>query len=87
MSELYKKIGKNLSERIRPDCEAAPWVVNEVKELEQKLSIAVEALEAITQMNHRDQGAVHGNVVPTTVLLATALSIASESLEKIRGEG
>lgn len=26
-----------LSDRIRPDCEAAPWVVKEVKKLEQEL--------------------------------------------------
>lgn len=54
--------------------------------MEQKLAIAVVALEGITQMNHRDQGAVHGNVVPTTILLVTALSIASEALAKIRGK-
>jgi uncharacterized phage-like protein YoqJ len=30
-----------LSERIRPNSEAAPWVIEEVKELEQKYELAV----------------------------------------------
>lgn len=28
----------SLSDRLRPDCEAAPWVIKEVLELERKLS-------------------------------------------------
>jgi hypothetical protein len=34
-----------LSDRIRPNCEAAPWVIAEVRELESKLAKAREALE------------------------------------------
>lgn len=34
-----------LSDRIRPDCEAAPWVIKEVKELEAKLAKAKKALK------------------------------------------
>ncbi len=33
-----------LSERIRPDCEAAPWVVAEVLKLEQQLARYKDAL-------------------------------------------
>jgi len=34
-----------LSERIRPDVEAAPWVVDAVKKLEQRVKYFSEALE------------------------------------------
>ena len=34
----------SLSERIRPNCEAAPWVVDEVKQLELELSEAYAEL-------------------------------------------
>lgn len=34
----------SLSERIRPNCEAAPWVVEEVKQLEAKLLSTQRAL-------------------------------------------
>lgn len=29
-----------LSERVRPDCEAAPWVIKEIKKLESELELA-----------------------------------------------
>jgi len=36
-----------LSERVRPDCEAAPWVVEEIKRLERELSDAYLELRKI----------------------------------------
>jgi len=36
-----------LSERLRPDVECAPWVIEEVKKLEDKQKPLVEALENI----------------------------------------
>jgi hypothetical protein len=35
----------SLSERLRPQVEAAPWVIEEVKQLERLLEQALEALE------------------------------------------
>jgi hypothetical protein len=31
-----------LSDRIRPDCEAAPWVIKEVKEMESRIEFWIE---------------------------------------------
>ena len=36
-----------LSERVRPDCEAAPWVVEEIKRLERELFDAYLELRKI----------------------------------------
>ena len=36
-----------LSERVRPNCEAAPWVIEEIKRLEQELSDAYLELRKI----------------------------------------
>lgn len=38
-----------LSNRIRPDCEAAPFVVKEVKELESRLSAANERIKRMEE--------------------------------------
>ena len=32
----------SLSERVRPNIEAAPWVIDEIKELEEMLSVEVD---------------------------------------------
>ena len=32
----------SLSDRIRPDCEAAPWVIKEVKEMESRIEFWIE---------------------------------------------
>lgn len=36
-----------LSNRLRPDVECAPWVIEEVKKMEQALDVALDALECI----------------------------------------
>ena len=41
-----------LSERIRPNSEAAPWVIDEVKELEKQNTMMLEALEKFTKIEY-----------------------------------
>ena len=38
MKQKMKKV--KLSERVRPDCELAPWVIDEIKRLEFELDLA-----------------------------------------------
>lgn len=45
-----------LSDRIRPNSEAAPWVVDEVKAIEARGSILREALERIAANRYGLQG-------------------------------
>lgn len=59
----------SLSDRIRPNSEAAPWVIEEVKLLETKLRIAIEILKTIEVNCSRDD--------------TTAWSLASNGLEEI----
>ena len=40
----------SLSDRLRPDCEAAPWVIEEVKMLELENARLREALEYVIEM-------------------------------------
>lgn len=47
-----------LSDRIRPNSEAAPWVVEEIKKLEAQLLIARLALDEIASY---DKDSKHGN--------------------------
>ena len=46
-----------LSDRIRPDCEAAPWVITAIKELEQQLERQKDQLADYSETNivHRQQ--------------------------------
>lgn len=44
----------SLSDRIRPNSEAAPWVCEEVKRLERKLMCANNLLEEVRQNCTRD---------------------------------
>jgi hypothetical protein len=39
----------SLSDRIRPNSEASPWVIEEVKKLEDKISKAIKILEVNEQ--------------------------------------
>ena len=43
----------SLSDRIRPNCEAAPWVVEEVKKLERENAALKAKIEVIVQ-NYED---------------------------------
>lgn len=38
-----------LSDRIRPNSEAAPWVIKEIKEIESEISRLTEALKDISE--------------------------------------
>ena len=49
----------NLSERIRPNCEAAPWVVEEVKKLEQQLAQLKTTLDQLANGSHLDAARNH----------------------------
>lgn len=41
----------SLSERLRPDVEAAPWVIKEVKKLEEELDAAWMAVDLVKKEN------------------------------------
>lgn len=61
-----------LSNRIRPDCEAAPWVAKEVKELEAELaaanSIIAQLTETITAAIESGDWKVDGANDPDSIL-------------------
>jgi hypothetical protein len=40
----------SLSDRVRPNCEAAPWVVEEIKKLEDKLASTKENARLINEI-------------------------------------
>lgn len=47
MTSTKAKRKKGLSDRLRPDCEAAPWVIDEIKALEQENLRLRDALRGI----------------------------------------
>ena len=51
----------SLSDRIRPNCEAAPWVVEEVKKLERDNAALREALEWIAKRGWDPEGTTIDN--------------------------
>lgn len=56
-----------LSDRVRPDCEASPWVLEEIKDLEDKLA-AVE--QAIDDYHYALDTRQHGGVAQDTAFNA-----------------
>lgn len=57
----------SLSERLRPDVEAAPWVIEEVKQLEAKLAKALDG-QVVTYMNGYQDGLAMGRTENLTAL-------------------
>ena len=50
----------SLSDRLRPDVEASPWVIKEVKKLEEELDAAWMALGLVQKENARLREALSG---------------------------
>jgi hypothetical protein len=76
-----------LSERIRPNSEAAPWVIDEVKELEKQNTMMLEALEKFTKIEYAmgKDLIVYGNTyVPEEWL--QFLTIARDIIANVKGE-
>jgi hypothetical protein len=76
-----------LSERIRPNSEAAPWVIDEVKELEKQNELMLEALEKFTKIEYAmgKDLTVYGNTyVPEEWL--QFLTIARDIIANVKGE-
>jgi len=54
MRGIHLKV--KLSERVRPDCEAAPWVIEEIKDLESQLDTNKPAVAwLLTRADGKDQ--------------------------------
>jgi hypothetical protein len=76
-----------LSERIRPNSEAAPWVIDEVKELEKQNTMMLEALEKFTKIEYAmgKDLTIYGNTyVPEEWL--QFLTIAHDIIANVKGE-
>jgi hypothetical protein len=76
-----------LSERIRPNSEAAPWVIDEVKELEKQNELMLEALEKFTKIEYAISKdlTIYGNTyVPEEWL--QFLTIAHDIIANVKGE-
>lgn len=67
-----------LSERVRPDCEVAPWVLPEIVRLEKQVSIMSEALARIAR----------GDTTCSTwvTTMPHCEDVAKEALQKVGGE-
>ncbi len=64
-----------LSDRIRPNVEAAPWVIGGIKELERERDTLAAALEKLAKLGNGDKyGNSDGNM------------IAIAALAKVKGE-
>ena len=58
MSDIPTPITGLLSDRIRPSCEAAPWVCEEVKNLERQLAEAQAQLHIADEQIALERGAL-----------------------------
>lgn len=77
--ELESEEVARLSERLRPNVEAAPWVVGEVVKLESIVSELLEALRSIVGLVDR-----HADL--TVADLSVALNAARAAIAKADGE-
>ena len=80
----------SLSDRIRPNCEAAPWVVEEVKKLERENAALLDTIEDLarqhchTSLAWRDY---NGQVANTLVTDSGALYVNSIALRRLAKDG
>ena len=72
-----------LSERIRPNSEAAPWVIDEVKELEEQNEKMLVAFRVLLQdMDNVDRVCDRAGVHPFTGMRSVIQSFVNEGEKK-----
>jgi len=80
----------SLSDRIRPNCEAAPWVVEEVKKLERENAALLDTVEDLARQHCYTGTALRdykGQVAGTLVTDSGALTTDSIALRRLAEAG
>ena len=77
-----------LSDRVRPNSEAAPWVIEEIKRLEAALAKLAEGLDEITGLSRylRQGGCDSTDLRGLEEGLIHAIDLAAEMLSMIENE-
>ena len=73
-----------LSERIRPDVEAAPWVIKEIKQLEQELDLAKKEVAKLHDRIHEllEDSVLNKGVIDSLAVVVKRLDSQCDAAER-----